>query len=788
MKFLKNLGILLLLLLFLGVLFLSAYWFSTKPIYSGSLELPKLEKEVIVNFDNYGIPHIQADSEKDLFHAFGYIHAQDRLFQMEMIKRLVNGRLSEIIGPELIETDKYMRTLGLGIAAKKSAAMYMSDQSEEYQKLATAYLEGINEFIENGKTPIEYKLLGIEKEKFTPADLYNVTAFMSLGFSAGLKSEPLMHELNTTLGPKYMHDWGDTFVNQVIPSDTIPDSEMALADAFMNVEETLEGFGIPIWEGSNAWLLSAERSASGKPILANDTHIKFSQPAVYYEAHLSCPGFEVYGNFLAGLPFPVIAHTKIRGWGLTIFPVDNLDLYSEKVNTKDENQVWINNKWTAITSRTEVLKVKGQEDITFIVRETAHGPIVNKIIKSESSSPISLRWTAIEAETQILEGIYSLIHADNIEEITQNMELIDILGLNVMYADNQDNIAWWTVGKIPLRNKGVNSNFVLDGSLAINEWQGYMSSEDHPHEVNPEKGYLVSSNNNPYEGTQRIAGSFQPIYRASRIEELLLEKEIWTPEDLKAIHMDGVGKQHLLANKSLLSYLGKKEDKYIKILNNWNGDFDLESVAPTIYTHLLHQTMRLMMVDEIGKEKYSDLTKTLYYDFRAPYIPTNENSVWWDNVSTKENVETPAEITELAWSKTINYLEKSLGKDLDKWKWKNTHQLTHVHPIGQMKPFDKLFNVGPFPVNGGNQTVNKMAFNNYEDSVYKVISGPALRTIIDFSDIDAAQSIIPSGQSGVVSSKFYQDQASMFHSGKYRGQLMNKEDIERVSTRLTLKP
>lgn len=781
---------LLLGLFVIAVIFVVAFWCSTKPIYSGSIDLPNLNQEVVVNFDNYGIPHIEAENKEDLYYSFGYIHAQERLFQMEMIKRLVNGRLAEIIGPDLIETDKYMRTLGLGEVGKKSAEKYLGSVDQEYQKLTFAYINGVNEFIENGKTPIEYRLLGIKKELFTPADIYNVTSFMALGFSAGLKGDPFFSDIQNKFGDEYLIDWGISLPENTdstnVNIDSVPESEI-LAACF-DFNEKMDELGIPIWEGSNAWILSGERTESGKPILANDTHIAFSQPSVYYEAHLKCPDFEFYGNFLAGLPFAVIGHNQNLGWGLTIFPVDNLDIYREKVNPKNKNEVWINNKWTPIESKTEVIKIKGGEEYSFEVYSTLHGPIVNDILGRSDEAPLAMHWVILEEESKILEGVCGLNHAKNKADFIKYRSFVDIIGLNVMYADVEGTIAWYPVGKIPLRNPKINPRLVLDGSDPYYEWQGYMAQKDYPFEVNPPRGYIVSSNNNPYEGTQKIPGDYQPIFRAARTEELLLKKEKWDTEGMKAIHLDNYGEQHLNACTSLLNYLGDNSAEEVRLLVDWKGDFNLEEIAPTIYSKFLFNTIKAMMKDELDDGEFMELCKTLHFDLYNPYLVQNEKSVWWDDVNTTDVIESPSMITKKAWEITLKELNVTLGEKQENWKWENVHLLTHIHPIGRKKPFGKLFNVGPFPVAGGNQTVNKMAFANYSDSIYHVRSGPALRTVIDFSNVDATQSVNPTGQSGVASSKYYQDQAQMFVDGKYRGQLMNWEEIKTVSSRLVFRP
>ncbi|MEO6167434.1 MAG: penicillin acylase family protein, partial [Chitinophagales bacterium] len=306
------------------------YLQSTKPVYKGEQTVKGLKEQVRVLYDDFGIPHIYAANEPDAFFALGYVHAQDRLFQMELLRRVGSGRLSEIFGKEMIEVDRLFRTLGTEDAAKKSAAAFLSSDTAAYQKNALAYLAGINQYIEKGKTPVEFQLLGIEKQKFTPEDIYRIVGYMSFNFAEALRSDPIFQKIKDQLGTAYLKDIAKEYQSG---SFKIPIHEQDTAITNISKAITIIFNQLPVapWIGSNGWVLASSRSASGKVLFANDTHIGYSQPSVWYEAHLEAPRYSFYGNFLAGVPFAVIGHSKFASWGLTMFENDDMDIFREKV-------------------------------------------------------------------------------------------------------------------------------------------------------------------------------------------------------------------------------------------------------------------------------------------------------------------------------------------------------------------------------------------------------------------------------------------------------------------------
>src|ERR1700712_2242051 len=360
------------------------YVHSKQPLRSGEMSLGSLQAPVSVRYDERGVPHIKAENQDDLYRALGYVHAQDRLFQMEILRRLARGELAEVLGPKLVNTDKLFRSLR--IREHADAYVARQDKNTPAWKALQAYLDGINQYQATHSKPIEFDVLGIRERPFTAQDTLSVGGYLAYSFAAAFRTEPLMTYVRDQLGPEYLKifdlDWqpkgalGQSSGGSQTPALTGNDWK-GLNDLALLSQQALEKAGLPQFEGSNAWAVSGSRTQSGKPLLAGDPHIRFSVPAVWYEAQLTAPGFELYGHFQALNPFALLGHNLDFGWSLTMFQNDDLDLIAEKTNPENPNQVWYHGAWTDMTSRPEQIKVKGDPPITFILRQSPHGPIVN---------------------------------------------------------------------------------------------------------------------------------------------------------------------------------------------------------------------------------------------------------------------------------------------------------------------------------------------------------------------------------------------------------------------------
>ena len=792
-KLFKILGILIVVvaLTFVGLWF---YLKSTAPKYSGTVDLEGITTPVDVYFDDYGIPHIYADNATDAYHALGYVHAQDRLFQMEMIRRLVSGRLSELLGEATLKTDKMFLNLRLREAARRSAEKWFADEADPMVQEARAYLAGINDFVDHGKLPVEFSLLKIPRRHFTEVDMYCTIEYMTLGFTAALKEEPVLSKIVNDLGGDYVKDWN--LGAQVLVNDSISLSQNEDL-SFFSPLEALQALALPLWEGSNAWVLSPKRSKSGKVLFANDTHIGFSQPSVWYEAHLEYPGVSFYGNYLAGVPFAVVGHTPEMAWGLTIFPMDNMDLFRERRNPDSPNQVWENDHWVDMKFVTEIIPVKGEEGMyhdTLQIAFTRHGPVMqeaNDYIAETMDDPISLQWGALEFETRFMHSARKFALSKSMEEARSVAQSLDILGLNVMYGDAKGNIAKWSSGKVPIRPEHVNSKLILDGASGNDEWLGYYDFADNPQIENPEIGYVASSNEAPplVDG-HFFAGYYPAEGRISRVKKRLAEKEKWSLEELKSIQCDAKSDAHREMAEYIIQAVPEKTDNVVlKVLKNWDGDYGIGDIEPTVFTKLSYEIMGEAMKDELSDASWDALSPTYLFKNNFQWLIPNAASPWWDDVNTKDVKETQKDIFAKAIDQTEKELKAQLGDDPRNWKWGKVHTLTHIHAIGRNETLDKIFhfNVGPFPAPASNGVLNKLAFSHNNEGEYKVISGPALRVLIDFDDVEHSESINPTGESGNVFSPHYRDQAQMYMDGTYRLQMMNRTEIQENGKKLTIK-
>ena len=797
MKLLKRLLLGLTVLLLIAALGTFIYLQSLKPDLDASLPLPGLTSEVEVIYDNYGIPHIYAKNEEDLFYAFGYVHAQDRLFQMEILRRLADGRLSELFGDAALKSDRFFRMLSFREHARVTIAESYKDLNAPFVKAANAYLKGINEYIKNGKTPVEFTLAGIPKTPFTLEDVEIIAGYMGYTFVGAFKTEAIATSIADKLGNDYLKDvmsnWPDSGLRIPVQANenkglTSPAEQLtAMAGRISDINENLP---YPPFYGSNGWVISGKKTKSGKPILANDTHIAFAQPSVWYEAHLECPGFRIYGNFLAGTPVPALGHSDKGGWGITMFENDDADFFHEKPNPQNPNQVWYKDHWENLTVRKEIIKVKGKPDDILEVKKSRHGYIMNGILNdvNDYSDPIALWWVYYQFPSRHMQVFYDLSHAGNVYDAAKSVEPLTAPGLNIMWADTAGNIGWWAAGKIPIRPVHVNPQVILDGPSGNDDPSGWLEFKDNPQIINPSRGVLYTANNQPDDmGKGLVAGYYVPSNRADRIEELLFTgKTDWTEEDARKVINDVTTTSYARLLKNVLPVIDKSklsteaEDAY-NILMNWNGLHELENIEPAIYYRFIYTVYLNAFQDELGKESFKALESTISLKRNNTAFLQNDSSKWWNDIHTPAK-ESRSEILTRSLNEAVVQIHKDLGENKKNWAWKNVHSIQHKHPMGILPVVGRYFNVGPIPVNGGRETINNLNFNLDSTGRYPVVYGPALRRIIDFANPDLGYSVNPTGQSGYFMSKHYDDQAKLFAEGGKRPELMDRQSIEKAST------
>lgn len=791
-RFKKILLVLVLLIVVIGI-GLCAYIFHLKPKYEGELQLKNLQKETTVYFDEFGVPHIYADSEKDAMTALGYVHAQERLWQMELLRRIAPGKLSEIFGSVALKNDKFFAGIGIDEASAKAIAK-LDKNSPSYQ-LTMAYLDGINQYLEEGTTPVEFTLVGVKKEKFTIKDVYNIFGYMSFSFAMAQKTDPLLTDIRNKYGAEYLKDLG---IEGEFNNTQIKSSKENIEDytaVSKSIAALLDKSPIPPFIGSNSWVAGPHKTKSGKVIFANDPHIGFSQPATWYEAHLVTPKYELYGCYLAGTPFPLLAHNRDYAYGLTMFENDDIDFYQEKNKTGDSNQYQTPTGFANYEIRKKTIKVKDTSDVVLTIKSSRHGPIMNDLLERlDRKHPIAMLWTYTHQPIQILDAAYGLSHAKTKDDFKKAASLIAAPGLNVMYGDAKGNVGWWATGKLYKHNKGVNTHLILDGSSGKDDIVEYLDFSKNPSAENPKWGYVYSANNQP----EAIDGYLYPGYylpedRAKRISGLMDAKSDWDKEAISKMIYDNTSEvavgtvQNLISNIDLNS-ISAEEKEAVKALKSWKGTTNLEDAAPTIYNKWIYLYLKNTFEDEMGEDNFNMfLGISIGKQVIANQIK-NENSVWWDNIKTKNVKETRKDIIAKSFHETAASLQKQLGTTIADWKWGEVHTVEHEHPLGKVAALRGLFNVGPFASPGSNEVINNLFFGLNNEGKYYVKGGPSTRRIVDFSDIENCWSILPTGQSGNPFSKHYSDQAEMYNAGKFRKMKLNKEEIIKTSTKLVLKP
>ncbi|MGP1993624.1 penicillin acylase family protein [Zobellia laminariae] len=783
MRKFKRLGWGLLALVGVLAVVIGSLTYHLKPDYDGEKKLQNLSEEVKVYYDTYGIPHIYAENDADAFKALGYVHAQDRLWQMELLRRIGKGGLSEVFGKDLLGTDKFF--LALGIDDYSSETIAKLNTSDAAVQMSQAYLDGVNQFVKEGPTPVEFYLTGIDKKPFILKDVYNTIGYMAFSFAMAHKTDPLLSKIKDKLGFEYLKDLeinSDTTTQWIknYPRNKTDSIHKSISD----VMASLKKLSIPLFEGSNGWAIAPEKTKNGKVIFSNDPHIGFSQPSVWYEAHVSTPTYEKYGYHLAGVPYPLLGHNRKLAYGMTMFENDDVDFYYEKTHPTDTRKYRSGDEWKDYEIIARTIKVKDSDDVHFTYKKTHHGPILNGIANQVTGErPISMWWIFTKVENKLLNSLYNMSYATTLDDFQHGLEDLHAPGLGIVYGDAEDNVAWWAAAKLYKIPDSVNTKFVAENGKGLPVEKEYLDFSKNPQTINPPWEYVYSANNQP----DSIAGMLYPGYylpenRARRIVQLLESKNDWDKEAVGDMITDDTSPVNveivrMLLKKVEVDSLSATHLKILDGLRQWKGDYPTGSTEATVYHRWMYFILRNTFEDELGDTLFEEIQNTHLIKRTIAPIVANESSIWWDDASTPDITESQADIVNVSFQEALQALEQTLGNDSSGWVWGRVHTIEHGHPIGQIDALRSFFNVGPFSVNGTREVINNMFFPYTDDGVYKVSSGPSTRRVVDFSDVENSMSILPTGQSGNPFSIHYKDQAEMYVNGEFRKMMLNKEEI-----------
>ena len=791
MKIIKKILIFLVIL----ILFIVATgWLYSKtlyPVYNGEIKIKNTTEDVTIYFDEIGVPHINAKNQRDAYIALGYVHAQDRLWQMELTRRIAAGRLSEIFGKKLLKVDRFFSGLGIEEAADKTIENL--DKTAQPYLLTEAYLEGVNQFIKNGNAPLEFILLGLDIEEYDIKDVYNVFGYMSFSFAVAHKTDPLLTEIKEKLGTSYLNELlSASGENLTINKTSIPKEINATLSR--TVADIMNNLPVSPFIGSNSWVIAPEKTKNGKVIFANDPHIAFSQPSVWYQNHIKTPDFEIYGFNIALMPFPLLGHNKEYAYGLTMLANDDLNFYVEKNNPENELEYKTPNGFEEYKVLEKTIRIKDEPDTTFFVKVSKHGPIMNGLIEHViDERPIAMSWIYTQLPNEMLSVAHGISHANSLSKFKKSVAKIHAPGLNVMYGDAKDNIAWFSSAALYQLRDSVSSKTYLDGASGADEILEYLPFEENPQAINPNWKYVYSANSQPDSVRGKLyPGYYQPQDRAKRIVALLEEKNDFTKEDVTAMTYDVKSSTVSDISKTLLKNIDQNslttaEKRVFSILENWDGNYLKSSVGPTIYNRFLYIFLKATYADELGIG-FELFVNSQLQDQVVPSQIRRVNSVWWDNIRTKDILESRTDVIRASFKETTTFLQNQLGDNIEKWTWNRVISVEYEHAMGKAgRVLRALFNVGPFETIGGNEVINNQIFKLDSTGYYKVTAGPSTRRVIDFSDIENSAAIIPTGQSGNVFSPFYKDQTQHFLNGNFVKMKLNQAEIEQSKNILLLK-
>ncbi len=749
-------------------------------IYISEESSVSIDKNVKVVSDNWGIPHIYAKNENDAYFVLGYKMAGDRLFQMELYRRLSSGTLSEIFGKDTLPLDIMFRSVGFKHYANQWYQKQFGSMNPQMLAGLLHFFEGVNYFIENERLPYEFTLLGITPTKFTPEDAFAFIGYMGFRFAIGIKQDLLFSKLSKKLPPEMF----DVLRNSNEKSSKLSQISADILKSLQSFEKKYQ-LALPALEGSNAWVLSPSKSKSGGAILASDPHIGYSLPGIWYEAHIDTPSYKMYGHFLPLLPFPILGHNLDYGWAITISFLDDMDLYLEKLSPSKEEAMF-KGQWYPLKKYPQTIKIKGEKALNFDLLISFHGPLLNMVFPDDN---LALKWTFYNDDNTTMDALYRMGRAQGLEDFKSAVALGVSPGLNVLYADKRGEIGHWIFGAFPVRAKSASGDMVLNGESGEDEYLRYLDFKERPSKQNPASGIIVSANNNPQKENKALYGYWSSDDRYLSIEKRLMAQEKWSLEELKEVQTSN--ENAVIADKVdlLLSAIREKDtlpetshyNFIIEMLQHWDQKSSVDSVPATIY-HLTERESIRLILDELDSplEKSENLTSYCTFDVREFFysnILKVPDSPWWDIKATSP-IEKRNDILRLAFKQTIDHLSSQWGDDLKTWKWGRIHTLELIHPIGRKWPFNYIFNIGPVAIPGGYNQIN----NNRDMGCsydLRVESGPSTRRLVDFAYAETSYGVLPLGISGHILSDHYRDQLTLFLNGQYRYQLMGASAIEK---------
>ncbi len=773
-------------------------WLMTRPVpdLDGRMQLSILDQNVTVKRDVHGIPHIEAATKADLFRAQGFVHAQDRLWQMEQMRRITDGTLSELFGEAALEADSYARTIGFRRSAEAELAILWPHE----QEILAWYCEGINAYMEQqqGNLAAEFRLLRYTPDTWQPVNCLALAKFIGWSLSVNWDGEITRLLFLEHLGTEAAVD-----LNMVAQSHTpsildeldTDDTErlvltaQALLQAYEKVQALLP-FATP-GQGSNSVAVSGTRTDSGRPMLCNDPHLQVSMPGPLYEQHLKAPDIKACGAMFPGAPGLVFGHNEDVAWGITAAMTDVQDLFVERLHPDHADQYECDGAWHPLEVVQEIFHVKGRsEPVTRDIRITRHGPIITDLVPEIDRLPLSLQWTGHEPG-HIMHSLLAILTAGSCQEAMTAFTHWNSPALNLSVADTRNDIGYGLIGRHPIRGQDLGL-LPKAGWDTANDWQGYVPYADLPRFVNPPSGIIVTANNRITAPISPIwlGEDFDPGYRAQRITEQLTDLPAITMADLRRVQLDSHS-SYAEALTSILIRL-KPQDSWeryaLKVLTAWNYRMETASEGALIFHYLLSALL---------EEAFSGPLATLYPRFLGkasnPLFTTSslklkalphlldllqhQPHARWYHDTVEDRTRSRETFLQDVLQRGVRTMRREMGESTRKWAWGRIHQIRFSHLMGSVFILRPLLNRGPFPI-AGDATTPLQTVGELGKPISLVQVAPAYRNLMEVGNWDTMQAVVNTGQSGHPMSRHYYDQMGMWREGEYHPMPFSDQAVE----------
>ena len=775
------------------------YRSTSQPQTEGTIKLAGLGGQVDIVRDAQGIPHIYAKTADDAYFALGFVHAQDRLWQMEMNRRIPAGRMAEVLGPGALDADRFLRTLGV----RRNAEKIYANLAPDARAALDVYARGVNAYLEHrsGPLPPEFLLTGAPSPApWQPIDSIGWQTMMAWDLGANWSQELLRMRLSSRLSLAQINEFlppypGDAVIETQdytrLYRELSGTTQQLAAVAVAAPPSYVEGMG------SNNWVVSGQLSETGKPLLANDPHLGLTVPALWYFAHLSAPGLNVIGATLPGIPTVALGHNDRIAWGFTNTAPDVQDLYIERINPNNRKQYQTPNGWANFRTRTETIKVKGQPDVTLEVNETRHGPVVTGALPIVGKTALDARkyvvafaWTALMPDDLSAQAGIKLNRAHDWESFLAAVKDFASPQQNMVYADVDGNIGFIAAGRVPIRkpDNDLKGLAPAPGWDARYDWTGFIPFDELPRSFNPSSQRIATANN-------KIAGPDYPYfitsewslpYRVERIDALLDAKPKHSIDSFAEIQKDGVS----LAALELLPILRKTVPKSerakaaLLMLVQWNGEMNATRPEPLIYNAWVREASRAIFADELGEDLMKD-----YWEQRNVHQPMvnvlkdkDGQGRWCADVTKGEagRRQTCADVLSASLDTALADLGKRYGADMSKWRWGEAHFARSEHrPFSKVNALAQFFEIR-IPTPGDTYTINVGRFNlRDEKDPFVSKHAASLRALYDLSNLENSRFIHSTGQSGNPFSPLYSNYADRWAQVDYLPMKTRRENVEK---------